>query len=276
MKLHFEFAVILSGAHALMYDVISPKLVPPAKCTGGCADWTSTNFSSFWMNGAVPNGAANHCAQLANATGYNHPKPVLDPTGIGGQGAWCVCAGGAAAEWGYCTSAEYIPEQINLQLAGPDTVVVSFVTFEPSAPDGLPLAMLAGKQLTGVTHTYVTPKGDRTYYMHFIKFAQLAPRTKYSYKVKSGSAAGAWSDTFEFRSPYDSSDGRPTKVAIFGDMGVYSWNNMANMQKDVEEAEIDLVVQMGDHCYNMGGEDDRRGDGYMQAYEPILTRVPWV
>ena len=28
---------------------------------------------------------------------------------------------------------------------------------------------------------------------------------------------------------------RPTKVAIFGDMGVYSWNNMANMQKDVEE-----------------------------------------
>jgi hypothetical protein len=37
-------------------------------------------------------------------------------------------------------------------------------------------------------------------------------------------------------------------VAIFGDMGVYSWNNMANLKQDVEDGAIDLVVHMGDHC----------------------------
>lgn len=42
------------------------------------------------------------------------------------------------------------------------------------------------------------------------------------------------------------------------------------------DGRIDAVVHIGDHAYNMGGEDERRGDGYMQAYEKILTRVPWM
>ena len=69
---------------------------------------------------------------------------------------------------------------------------------------------------------------------------------------------------YSFKSGYSSADeaaGQPTKVAIFGDMGVYSWNNMGNMLADTKNGEIDLVIQMGDHCYNIGGDDDRRGDG---------------
>lgn len=58
-------------------------------------------------------------------------------------------------------------------------------------------------------------------------------------------------------------------MAIFGDMGVYAWNNMMNMKKDVNDDAIDLVVHMGDHCYNIGGSDDRRGDGYMEAYQQV-------
>ena len=27
---------------------------------------------------------------------------------------------------------------------------------------------------------------------------------------------------------------------------------------------------------NLGGDDDRRGDGYMEAYEPILASIPWL
>ena len=27
---------------------------------------------------------------------------------------------------------------------------------------------------------------------------------------------------------------------------------------------------------NMGGEDDRRGDGYMEAYQPVVSQVPWL
>ena len=57
--------------------------------------------------------------------------------------------------------------------------------------------------------------------------------------------------------------------------GVYSWNNMANLLEDVVSGEVDAVVHIGDHAYNMGGMDERRGDAYMQAYEPIISKAPW-
>ena len=68
--------------------------------------------------------------------------------------------------------------------------------------------------------------GGRVYYMHFVKLGGLAPRSKHKYKVRSGGAGGIWSDEYTFRSPYPGGDGKPTKVDIFGDMGVYQWNNM--------------------------------------------------
>ena len=63
----------------------------------------------------------------------------------------------------YCTSQQYIPEQINLQLATDDVVVVSFVTYEPSLPTSPPRVMISagGKpeapetaywNLTGISH----------------------------------------------------------------------------------------------------------------------------
>jgi hypothetical protein len=44
---------------------------------------------------------------------------------------------------------------------------------------------------------------------------------------------------------------------------VYSWNNMANLQKDTTDGTADLVIHMGDHAYNEGMDDERRADGYM-------------
>ena len=32
----------------------------------------------------------------------------------------------------------------------------------------------------------------------------------------------------------------------------------------------------GDHAYNLGSADDRRGDGYMNALQPLTTKVPWM
>jgi hypothetical protein len=83
---------------------------------------------------------------------------VLDPKGMGGNGAWCACkpAEGedpASFTLEYCDSPPFTPEQINLQIADPTTVVLSFVTFEPStngAPTTVPTAMVGksvGRQL---------------------------------------------------------------------------------------------------------------------------------
>ncbi len=30
------------------------------------------------------------------------------------------------------------------------------------------------------------------------------------------------------------------------------------------------------HRYNEGESDERRGDGYMEAWQPILSRCPWM
>ena len=36
---------------------------------------------------------------------------------------------------------------------------------------------------------------------------------------------------------------------------------MQNVKDDAAKGLIDVVVHMGDHCYNLGMANDRRGDG---------------
>jgi hypothetical protein len=62
------------------------------------------------------------------------------------------------------------------------------------------------------------------YYMHFVELAELQEDTQYFYRVRS--ANSAWSSVFSFRTL---SSTRPPVMAVFGDMGVYPWNNMANL-----------------------------------------------
>lgn len=66
-----------------------------------------------------------------------------------------------------------------------------------------------------------------------------------------------------------------TRVATYGDMGHSHYNNMQNLRDDAANGLIDVVVHMGDHCYNLGQANDRRGDAYMNAFQPALATVPW-
>ena len=36
------------------------------------------------------------------------------------------------------------------------------------------------------------------------------------------------------------------------------------------------MVHMGDHAYNMGNGNDYHGDAYMQAFQGVLARCPWL
>ena len=98
------------------------------------------------------------------------------------------------AKWGYCTSKELVPEQVNVQLAGPDSVVISWVTFGDDGKFTPPTATVNGKIISGVTHTHRTAAGDRTYFMHFVRVGDLEPRKTY-YSVKSGSSGSLESST---------------------------------------------------------------------------------
>eukprot|EP00036_Acanthoecidae_sp_10tr_P015395 CAMPEP_0206286198 /NCGR_PEP_ID=MMETSP0106_2-20121207/480_1 /ASSEMBLY_ACC=CAM_ASM_000206 /TAXON_ID=81532 /ORGANISM="Acanthoeca-like sp., Strain 10tr" /LENGTH=610 /DNA_ID=CAMNT_0053716719 /DNA_START=44 /DNA_END=1873 /DNA_ORIENTATION=- len=273
-------------AAAVLYDVIEPNRMAPPGCT--CTPWAHANQTvrSWFRDQTLVTSAKAACAQPALAPGLScsplaptgvYPKRCpLDPTGAGGAGDFCICA--EDGHEGICVPKPGIPEQLNLQLASSSAVTISFVTFG-DASEGPPVAMIStdpaalNKIVEGVTHVYTSPAGDRSYQMHFVLLADLEARAKYYYKVKSGSPSGVWSDVEAFRAPYGPGI---TKIAIFGDMGAYSWNNMANLQHDCVETEAaDVIVHMGDHCYNIGGYDDRRGDGYMNSYSKVLKNCPW-
>lgn len=225
-----------------MYDVVMPAYLPPAGCAA-CRAWDATVDAALWADPLKAlAGAKSHCAMpAANLTGHDKATPE----GSYG-GPWCYCkATGAAVS---CVAPKATPEQINLQLAAPSVVVVSFVTYDVVAPTSPPVATLAGgdldapKQIEGVSHMYYDPPNKRNYTMSFVRFSGLASRATYTYKVKS---AGAWSASFTFRAPYAAG---ATKVAIYGDMGNSVHNNMENLKSDCVSGKIDAIVHMGDHC----------------------------
>merc|ERR1711920_1107418 len=51
---------------------------------------------------------------------------------------------------------------------------------------------------------------------------------------------------------------------------------MGNLKADCEAGTIDAIVHMGDHAYNLGFTDDRRGDAYMNVFQPVLRGCPWM
>ena len=201
------FMVGIVATAANMYDLIADhKHVDPVLCPAGCGKWTDFNTvaSTWWNNKSNAAAFGSSCAQLGRA-------PV-DPHGYGSKGAWCFCANATAAVVS-CLDPLNRPTQINLQVAAPKTVVVSFVTFEAAAPAATPVATIGTSENAlepaagpAVTHIYQTPAQDRTYYMHFVVFSNLSPRTRYYYRVKSGGSGAEWSAIFAFKSGYSSAD----------------------------------------------------------------------
>eukprot|EP01051_Picozoa_sp_SAG22_P003740 SAG22_NODE_186_length_15907_cov_45.496774_7_plen_1025_part_00 len=220
--------------------------------------------------------------------------PAHSMSGPGFNGAFCWCRHPAPGDpaWGLCTSPPAAVEQLNLQLAGPTTVVVSFATFRDPAALKQPPAVeyrvasesasdsaekAAVKIVRGVTHVYsmnatgLSKTANKTYFLHFVRLDSLAERTTYSYRVRSG--GGRWNNWRNFTSLYTTG---VTRLAMFGDMGVYSWNAMGGLLADSKAGEIDTIVHMGDHAYNYGDANGSRADGYLDGYSPVLGSTPWV
>jgi len=227
----------LHYTRALFYDVLVKHAAPP---TGGCMAWADApaKHNAFWADGKPPADAGSFCAQQARGSANKTcapfsptaAKPNIDHGSICPT-AYCVSA--LSGEIEFCTSAQGVPEQVNIQIAGPDAVVVQWVTFEAAAPADAPFVTLTGggggavaAVHPGATHAHVTG-GGRVYYMHFVRLEGLAPRARFNYTVQSGAAGAVASDAFSFRAPYAEGE---TRIALYGDMGVYSWNNMANLK----------------------------------------------
>jgi hypothetical protein len=219
------------------------KLVPT-----GAAD--TYNLQNLW--GGSSERRYGMWASFNGTQMNNHPQMVLSAAGDAGlRGAFKFATVAPPRAAAYCTSAFGVPEQVNLQLASSDSIVVGWITFErqppskpptvfarlvqehPAAggdastastgapapladPEGAVDAASADAAITGVTHVHVTQAGDRTYYMHFCELSGLRPRATYAYAVQSGAPGSALSQSFTFRAPYANG---ATRIDIFGDMG---------------------------------------------------------
>eukprot|EP00040_Diaphanoeca_grandis_P031292 m.186930 g.186930 ORF g.186930 m.186930 type:complete len:644 (-) comp32287_c0_seq1:453-2384(-) len=295
-------------------DSVAAFLAPP-ECPSGCMNWTaalnaSEQAASFADPSVLPSLGAR-CAIPGRAL-HTLTQPVapsmtaMEAAAFYGPICPCRTSSTSAVEFHTCTAPFFVPEQINLQLANSTTVVVSFVTHEHSPPIAPPMTRLglasAGPPSTvigGVSHWYETANANgskacaevtgstrkcnvRNLTMHFIRFPSLEPRQSYSYQVRSGGSDNAWSQVFTFRAPYGhgtaakNGGSNATRVAIYGDMGNDASNNMGNLRADCASGIIDTVVHMGDHAYNMANGNDYHGDAYMQAFQHVLARCPWL
>jgi hypothetical protein len=196
-----------------MYDVIEKYHLPPA---GGCKNWSDVPESDkYWAAGKPPPGVSNYCVQQGNGS----LNSTCNRAGNLRHGAICptsYCISQVSGVQELCTSGDAIPEQVNVQIANNDSVIVGFVTFEKSAPTAPPMAMFGTsasalkKSSEGVTEVHKT-KAGRIYYMHFVRLEKLEEKKEYFYSVKSGSSAAKTSDVFSFRAPYSSGE---TKIAL--------------------------------------------------------------
>ena len=263
-----------------MYDVLlAPERArAPKECPSGCARWADLAADGNTRDQGAVNAKFRRLAPPP-AAGRACAMPAYDP-GESGPG-WCYCrnTGGASnADWGYCLDPlGSVPEQINLQFVDSDAgrVTVAFVTVDGNAPAAAVAQLatsptLAGAaNVSGVTNFWTQVGSARQYSFHFVPLSGLLPATTYYYRVTSGAAGALWSATLSFttRDP-----AQPLVFGIFGDMGVYPVNNLDVLQN----SSLSFVVHMGDHAYQMSSDDGTRGDGYMLAWEGVLTATPWL
>eukprot|EP01052_Picozoa_sp_SAG31_P020566 SAG31_NODE_1553_length_7905_cov_3.137330_3_plen_342_part_00 len=183
--------------------------------------------------GQLPAGGGSQSPMLGDSPLCYPGTPSHTMSGPGFNGAFCWCRdpGPKEASWGLCTSPPAAVEQLNLQLAGPTAVVVSFATFHDpgsASPERPPLVeyhAVGGRRklAQGVTHIYgmnatgQSQSASKIYYLHFVRLSNLAERTVYRFRAQSGGSGGdgGWSDWSNFTSLYTSGE---TRLAMYGDM----------------------------------------------------------
>ena len=273
-----------------VYDHLMPTWKPdPNTCEDKCVEWNKIpnindqrEMNSKWRYNKPPSDAGSSCAMPGGSAGkFECDGCSIDDVTNSYAGPWCYCNTPKKGQnhTQYCIAPTNVPEQINLQIADSTSVVVSFVTREEHAPTSKepPIAHFGEtetdlKKIKGVTHHYkkLSEVEKISYSLHFIKFAGLQPGKQYYYKVQSPTSS--ISKLFSFRGV----NPKEPKFAIYGDMGHSKYNPMENLKNACEAGKIDFLVHMGDHAYDLGGATDKRGDAYMNVYQPALSSCPWI
>ncbi len=293
-------ALCAAAARGNMYDVVEPAMAPPPACALGCAPWADlaaghnsaaqASVDALWASADAQRAAGSSCAMPALFAGQPeaeaHLPSVAEPLGFDFSfGPQCFCAGSAAAPTsasGYCADPLVpTPQQVNLQFGASERELsVAFVTLDGArplvAPPLVELCDGAGancRNVSGTTKRMQEPQLlSRVYSFHVVTLpSPLAPGASFTYRVRGGTADGAWRGGFAFTTRPAAA--APTRFATCGDLGPYPYASNGNLLADET---LSFFVHLGDHAYNMAMGGGARGDAYMIGLQPVLSRTPWL
>lgn len=238
-------------------------MTPPAECPLGCAPWADVAAAhntapqravdALWASAAAQAAAGASCAMPANFAG----APGAGAVGAAFDfsfGPQCFCVGTAAAPSaasGYCGDpATPTPQQVNLVFGATEAdLAVAFTTVDGGAPlVAPPLVELCAPRggacanATGATERAAEPqRAARVLSFHLVPLPAL-PRGEagWTYRVRGGTARGAWSARFELR-PRPAPRAR-TRFALAGDLGIYSYAALGNLAADGDLSAYIILV----------------------------------
>lgn len=276
---------------ALVHDTVLPHHVPK-DCE--CAPW-STNSSSLamWEDATLRIRAGSSCSLPAYAVMPDDPSLSKYAPSDG----WCYCNKESKLWYTWCDPPAAFPSQINLLVVDATHVMVNFVTADDGQRSNASVVAelryaddhdAHATFVDGFSTLYSDSTSHRHLSYHHVMLAGLKERTQYEYRVRVNaskrSVASEWSDWLSFRSLYSSG---PTRLALYGDMGVFasieakpsvpalSRHNIGNLIDDLRAEQIDFVVHSGDLAYEYEVNGGARGDGFMDSYSKLLAHAPW-
>ena len=120
------------------------------------------------------------------------------------------------------------------------------------------------------TELWVEPQNKTDVrFTHHAVFNVEAGKT-YEYFVGSDTET---TDSFQFSTA--DQDDENVELLIYGDMGLENAQTHEISTKMIKYFNIDMIMHIGDFCYNLYEQNGTKTDLWMEFIEPIATQVPY-
>ncbi|XP_067016547.1 acid phosphatase type 7-like isoform X1 [Acropora muricata] len=165
------------------------------------------------------------------------------------------------------------PEQIHIAFTGfPSERIINYVTPSPyEKPDTVAVYGTSADKLDKKAYgdSFVFPGPGHKFTIHNVKLTGLKSNTRYYYQV--GNPDNGCSEIFSF----STKDGNLI-FAVYGDLGSRNAVSLDRLKTEAKNGEYDAIIHVGDFAYDMDKKKGRVGDDFMNAIQPIASRVPYM